>query len=111
MVLQKAFAWRLIIGSLAFHECIHVQYQADSAIAQNRGAGQQVLLSECLTEILNDDFLFAEQFIHQQTASGVAGLDHVNRPRTLTTSPRSWTVVTMPGRGRNDSRTDSVGMM
>ena len=34
----------------------------------------------------------------------------VSRPRTLTISPRPCTVVTMLGRGRNDSRTERVGI-
>jgi len=64
MGFRMAFAARLVVGSLAFHERIHVQYQPDPAIAQNCGASQQVLLSESLAQTFDDDLLLAKQFIH-----------------------------------------------
>ena len=69
------------------HERIYIQNQSDPAITQNRGTSEQVLLAEGLAQILDHDLLLAEQFIHEETARGVAGLDHdddpfrrVNRP-------------------------------
>ena len=76
MLSQRAFAIRLIVGSLAFHERVHVQYKADPAITQNSRASQQVLLSEGFTQTFNYDLLLAEQFIHQETTSGIAGFDY-----------------------------------
>jgi hypothetical protein len=57
-------------------QCVHVEDEADPAIAENRAAGQQVLLAECVAETLNHDFLFTEKLIHKQTPGRVAGFDY-----------------------------------
>jgi hypothetical protein len=57
-------------------QCVHVEDEADPAIAENRAAGQQVLLAECVAETLDHDFLFTEKLIHKQTPGRVAGFHH-----------------------------------
>jgi hypothetical protein len=55
---------------------IHVEDEADSAIAENCATGQQILLPESPAETLDHNLLFADQLIHEQAPGGVARFDH-----------------------------------
>ena len=65
---------RWVVGHL--DQRIHVEDEADPAIAENCAAGQQILLPEGVAETLDHDLLFADELIHEQAPGGVAGFDH-----------------------------------
>jgi hypothetical protein len=65
---------RWVVGHL--NQGVHVEDEADPAIAKNCAAGQQILLPESVAETLDHDFLFTEKLVHQQTPGRVAGFDN-----------------------------------
>ena len=57
-------------------QSVHVEDEADPAIAENCPTGQQILLSEGAAKALDHHLLFADELIHEQTPGG-----HADEPR------------------------------
>ena len=74
------------------HEGLRVENQSDAAIAEDRRAGERPVFFECLAQVFDHDFLFAEQLIHQHAARLPAGFDHDDDPPAPSMPPwwRGW---------------------
>src|ERR1043166_1232075 len=54
---------------------IDVEDQTNPAVTQDGRTGQERVVFECFGQTFDDDFLLAEQAIHQQATVGAASLD------------------------------------
>ena len=57
------------------HECVHILDEAHATVAEHGAAGERRVLFERTAERFDDDFLFADELVHEQAARLVAGLD------------------------------------
>ena len=56
------------------YQGINVQDQAHPAVPEHGGSGEEILMLKRLAQAFDDDFLFANQLIHEQSPRGVARL-------------------------------------
>ena len=56
------------------HERVHIRDEAHATVAEHGAAGERGVLFERTAERFDDDFLFADELVHEQAARLVAGL-------------------------------------
>src|SRR3984885_2581019 len=70
---------RVALGSVRGSETIQINQQNEAAIGRDRGAGEKLYAAEIIAEILDDNFIFAENFFNDDAHlfSGDFHDDHV----------------------------------
>ena len=82
------------------NEGVDVKDQTDAAIAQNCGSSEKRIGLEGVTETLDDDFLFADEFVYEHAAldairfnndgDGACGIGLIARDRQVFVEAEEW---------------------